>query len=846
MKIFAILATALLLSSCGYMEDLWNRKPTTTTTQPPIDTTVPVLSENPGADITQYALKVDEKNEITVPVGSTVTLQEIEQRAIFSLMRTPSVGSFSEGNIDNALVITLKVLNVPNRTRVPFEITGIDATDIEAMVLNGASVPIALGGYFDLGAQGATGYANLVIIFKADQTTEGAETMNLRLISALSNANVNISAQINDTSRAPAPPITPQPEYILRKIPNTSANEGNVNRPTTIILTTVGVEEGSTVPWTITGISLDDIESMTVNGIPQTPALGGSFIVGGQGSAGMVLIFKADQTTEGSETMILGLPTVAGNPTISVTINDTSTTPPVPPPPVLKYTLTKNPSTNSFDEGNMDNVLSFRMTTENVNPGTEIPFTITGTGITTNDIAQMMVNGNSVTPTLTGNFIIGQQGAPNYATVELIFKQDATTEGTETLTFSVPSIAGVTPISVTINDTSTTPPVIVDTIPPLITLSYVNMLTQTNTRPAGGSAADNVGVVRVKWVNRTAATEGNATITSYGNIVAWTADVPVVTGTNDIDFIAYDAAGLTSTESTTVSGPQPPPPPPPADISAPTIQVTEQGMLNADGNITIYGIATDNVRVEFVTWINTDGVTTISSGMANGINNTGNTTWFANVRLAVGTNYITFTARDAGNNTALTTVTTTVSGTGQNSFDGPPEDIDPNRDLKREDEMMERYREAQKIRELGINTDDSIDLSSLNIPEPPAEVHPCNRGVIAQLPDEAWGKKFADYKNWSLFITPNRIKWYTDSPLLTSQFTVENGPIDHVNFYWLQKLGQNIHGAYDTGITIDNSVLKLGQRNAKLNTGYYNGSYHYSHYAGFATLPLSRVETCSP
>ncbi len=837
MKIFAILATSLLLSSCGYIDDVFSRKQTT------VDTTIPTLSENPGADISLYALNVNEKNEIVVPPGSSTTLQDIAQQSIFSLLRTPTVGTFSEGNIDNALVITLKVLNVPNRTRVPFEITGIGLNDIEAMVLNGASVPVALGGYFDLGAQGATGYANLVMIFKADQTTEGVETMTLRLLSALSNANISTTAQINDTSRTPSPPITPAPEYILRKIPNTSANEGNINTPTTITLTTIGVEQGSTVPWTITGISVEDIESMTVNGIPQTPSLGGSFIVGGQGATGMVLIFKADQTTEGSETMILGLPTVAGNPTISVTINDTSTTPPVPPPPVLRYTLSKNPSTNNFDEGNTDNVLSFRMTTENVNPGTVIPWTITGTGVTANDIAQMIVNGNSVTPALSGNFVIGQQGAPNYATVEIVFKQDTTTEGAETLTFSIPSLNTITPISVTINDTSTTPPVYIDTIPPLITISVVNYLSADNTITAGGSAADNVGVVRVEWINRTSTSEGIADITRYGNIVSWNAEVPVVTGTNDIDFIVYDAAGLTNVESITVDGPAPPPPPPPADTVLPTIQVTEQGYINSDGNITIYGIATDDTRIDYVTWINTNGVNTISSGSVNGINNTGNTTWVATVRLAVGQNFITFTARDSANNVASTTVTTTVSGSGQNSFEGPPTDSDTNvnHDLEREDLIRRQIQDRSLLKSLGINSEEIINLSSLNIPGPPAEVHPCNGGIHI-IPGEApvASIPYSSYNNWWLLASNTRVTWNNGSII------PNDTNLSSVQFYWIQQLAPGMWGAYNTEIVANNSEFKLGYRNASVDLGWLVTPYNFIHYAGFYPLPPSSVELCTP
>lgn len=292
---------------------------------------LPGLSENSGTDISLYALNVlsIQEAEIILPENSPTTLEQVGQTAIFTLFKEPYSGAVSEGNIDNALVITLKVLNIPNRTRIPFEIQGISVNDIDTMVLNGASVPVSLAGYFDLGAQGAVGFANLVLIFKADQTTEGTETMTLRLQSSLMNASLSINAQINDTSTTPPPPLIPDPTYTLTRIPDGSVSEGNVASPITITLTTTGVASGTSIPYSITGISAFDIETMVINGNPVSPSLTGNFVVNSQGISTMVLIFRADQTTEGSETMILGLPTVPTTPTTSVTINDTSMTPPI-------------------------------------------------------------------------------------------------------------------------------------------------------------------------------------------------------------------------------------------------------------------------------------------------------------------------------------------------------------------------------------------------------------------------------------------------------------------------------------------------------------------------------------
>lgn len=318
----------VFLVSCGWWDE--NNQNPNLDMNNPAGIVLPGLSENSGTDIGLYALRVldIQEAEIILPENSPVSLEQVGQTAIFTLFKEPYSGSVSEGNIDNALVITLKVLNIPNRTRIPFEIQGIDAADIETMVLNGASVPVSLAGYFDLGAQGAVGFANLVLIFKADQTTEGPETVTVRLQSSLMNASLSISTVINDTSTTPPPAIIPDPTYTLARS-TLSADEGNLNSPVTISLTTTGVAAGTNIPYTITGISLGDIETMVVNGTPQLPSLNGNFTVNSQGYTTMVLIFKADQTTEGSETMILGLPTVSSTPTIAVTVNDTSTTPPI-------------------------------------------------------------------------------------------------------------------------------------------------------------------------------------------------------------------------------------------------------------------------------------------------------------------------------------------------------------------------------------------------------------------------------------------------------------------------------------------------------------------------------------
>ncbi len=320
MKWLLTLATLFLIASCGGDKNEVDPK----------ITTVPGLSENPGTDISLYTLnplRISEAS-IILPEDTPTTIEEVRQNSIFSIIREPYAGTFNEGNIDNALVITLKVLNIPNRTRVPYIISGIDANDIESMVLNGASMPVSLAGYFDLGSQGAVGFANLVLIFKSDQITEGTETMTLNLATGWTNVDaLSVTAQIIDTSTTPPPPLSPT--YSLTKDTTASIDEGST-APVTITLSTANLPANTAVPFSITGAFFtdSDIETMVINGQAITPSLYGYFVTNNQGISTISLTFKADRMTEGSETMVLGLPTVEGTPTISITVNDISTTPP--------------------------------------------------------------------------------------------------------------------------------------------------------------------------------------------------------------------------------------------------------------------------------------------------------------------------------------------------------------------------------------------------------------------------------------------------------------------------------------------------------------------------------------
>jgi hypothetical protein len=218
---------------------------------------------------------------------------------------------------------------------------------------------------------------------------------------------VNATASTGDSVSASfTVTIAPAPTYSLTRSV-ASVNEGG---SFTISFST---NQSGNFGYTISGVSSADISNASLTGTITN---------------GSVLTYTAaaDLTTEGAETFNIALNN--GQASTSVTINDTSTTPPT-------YALTR--SAASVNEGT---IITITLTTTSVSDGTSIPYTITG--ISTADL----VSGG-----LTGNFSISS----NSANAQFIIKNDSLTEGTETFTLALDN--GQASISVTINDTSITP-----------------------------------------------------------------------------------------------------------------------------------------------------------------------------------------------------------------------------------------------------------------------------------------------------------------------------------------------------------------------------------------------------
>jgi len=203
------------------------------------------------------------------------------------------LASSPQVNEGNALSFELQTTGLPAGSTLAYSLSGVSSADVAGGVLAGS---LTLD---------ANGRAVLTVALVADAATEGAETLTLTIGNNLASASV----LVNDTSTTPPPAAT----YAL------SANLSSVNEGSAVAITlqTTQLPAGSTVAYTLQGISSADI-----GGAP----LSGFFTLDAQGRAVVEIALTADALTEGPETLRLVLSGGAGQ--IELVVNDTSLTPP--------------------------------------------------------------------------------------------------------------------------------------------------------------------------------------------------------------------------------------------------------------------------------------------------------------------------------------------------------------------------------------------------------------------------------------------------------------------------------------------------------------------------------------
>lgn len=166
--------------------------------------------------------------------------------------------------------------------------------------------------------------------------------------------------------------------------------------------------------------------------------------------------------------------------------------------------------------------------------------------------------------------------------------------------------------------------------PPTVTITTPTAV--TTPLAISGTATDSNGTVAsVAWFNSANGAGGAATGTT-----AWSASVPLVSGSNTITVTATDNQGETGRAQLVVTYT-------PADTANPTIAIvtpTPNATHTATSSpLALGGTASDDIGVTQVTWAN--------AGTAAGGTAGGTTNWTATIPLVAGLNRITVTARDA-------------------------------------------------------------------------------------------------------------------------------------------------------------------------------------------------------
>jgi hypothetical protein len=195
------------------------------------------------------------------------------------------------------------------------------------------------------------------------------------------------------------------------------------------VLNTSGVPNGTLVPYTIsgTGITVSDIryiyrsETSSSASTIVTTSLTGSFYVY-NGVATVDLYFADDNVVEDTEIVTMTLNNGQGN--VSMQLKEKQSF-------KLSYIADKLPKTQYSDDYQEGTNITVTLKSANIPNGTQLPYTISGTNITSSDIGNIP---------LTGNFTVNTGGGTishGTATLTIPITSDNIIEGTETLTITV-------------------------------------------------------------------------------------------------------------------------------------------------------------------------------------------------------------------------------------------------------------------------------------------------------------------------------------------------------------------------------------------------------------------------
>lgn len=226
---------------------------------------VPIAADN----------KTEGSESLTVTVGSatsTITVNDTSKSASQYYL-SASEGVVQEGRV---ATFTVSAEDAKPGTKISYTISGsgITAKDIVNGKLNGS---VAIG---------SDSTATITVALKEDKTTEGDEDLTV----TLTGLGISETITVEDTSTA-APAVA---TYTLEAI-ESSIREGEAAE---FLLETAGVDAGTKLKYTITGVSNVDLAEKKLTGTVE---------VGENGTATITIPTATDTLTEGSETLTLSI-----------------------------------------------------------------------------------------------------------------------------------------------------------------------------------------------------------------------------------------------------------------------------------------------------------------------------------------------------------------------------------------------------------------------------------------------------------------------------------------------------------------------------------------------------------
>lgn len=257
----------------------------------------------------------------------------------------------------------------------------------------------------------AFGDGSAVVKFETTGANAGKVTVGGVAVSATTGGAVVTGASL-DVAGASTHGVALTPTFsLVADAP--SVDEGST---ASFTLTTTNVADGTSVPYTLSGINADDLASGSLSGV--------ATVTGGKATISVAL--KADATTEGAETLTVSINGQSA--TAAMTVNDTSTTP-------LPSVFSIAAASAAVVEGNTGASTDVVVTITRTNPTQAATVEVNFTG--TADAADY----TATDPAPTGSQVAFAAGETT-KTLTVSVKGDTVVEADETIIVSLSNASG--------------------------------------------------------------------------------------------------------------------------------------------------------------------------------------------------------------------------------------------------------------------------------------------------------------------------------------------------------------------------------------------------------------------